>query len=226
MLLVYCGNNIQNSRKEYLDKIDEYKEKGYEIIHLASTDFEHVESAINAHSSLFNDQLIFTGDNILKYKMLKKNVLSYLKEHSHVSFIFWEEFITGKDISKTLKQVQVIDVSLPGTIWKLLDSLVPGNAAFTLKLIRDVYESTDEYMILYMMQKHIKDLILVLDGESTRNVAPWQQSKLKSQASKWKRKNLESFFIKLHDVETQTKQGTMQYGILEAIDILITVYLQ
>jgi hypothetical protein len=231
MLTVYCGDNTIESRNKFLHHKKLLHEQGYECLTVAPDEIHNIDVYIHGSASLFSEKRAFFSENVLARKQARDALKSYIDD-AETQMIIWERSMDDRDIKKYLPKVLMKSSKLPINVWKLLDSLYPGNARNAIAMLREVVEVADENMLHYMIQRRIKDLILIQAGmHGKRSFAPWQISTLKAQAVRWgngnvSREKLDRMSAKLFDIELGVKTGELSYPIHKALDILFSFYLQ
>ena len=223
MITVICGDDVSASRKYLGELREKYLSDGYEVVAIPFGDVETLVSTIESTASLFSDERVFMVDNVLGKKAGRDRVNSV---DSGAPIVIWEEKLTEREIKFSMPKATIKSFSLPHNLWKLLDSVTTKNLINSQKLLAAVISDDSEGMILYMLQKRMKDLILAQENLSARKLQPWQVTRLKEQARRWDKARLKQMYGKLYEIEKGTKTGSLAYSVADSLDILFCFYLQ
>ncbi len=222
MLTIYCGDDIVTSRENYFNCRERFIEKGSEIINFNSQSLGEVISG-SFNTSLFMDNLVFFGENLFS---LKKNRDKLLKATTDIDLVVWEEKYDPRDLKRQFSQAKLIISKLPDNLFTFLDSIIPGRKKSLLESHHRIDETIEPNMLLFMLQKRIKQLIFVSMGnESALKLASWQLSRLKTQSTYWDSQKLLLFYDKLFAIEKNNKTSYGHYSISQSLDILFCYYL-
>ena len=228
MLTIYCGNNTAESRKLFAQERRKCETSGIRPIDLPDMNVSILQQALNqaTSASLFQDSSALFLENCIGNKAIRSVIQEHIQQTSLGIFI-WEDGMADRDAKKYFPLASIRACMLPMTIWKFLDSIYPSNVAQVLRIHNELQGTVEGAFIMHMVIGRIKELILVLHalpGKSNR--APWQESKLKSQAKRWKEGHLMQFHKKLGEIAIGVKTGDIPYSTSQALDILFCFYLQ
>lgn len=231
MLTLYCGDNSVTSRAQFIDCKKRMMREGIECIDLPS-EVSSIRQHIYGSSSLFSTKQAFFAQNILS-KKISRDALKEIPSDPAVELIVWEEKMEERDLKRYFPKAKIVSSKLPTSIWKFLDNIYPGNPAALIRQQAQITTTVDENMLLYLLQRRVKDLILAtksLDGK--RKLASWQSGIMKAQAARWgsseteRLTKLHRMNDKLYAIEVGTKTSSLPYPIHKALDILFSFYLQ
>lgn len=228
MLTIICGEDSTASRDYYFDLKKKYSEN-YEIIEVDVNSLENINSWMGQSMSLFASKKVFFTQNINK-KLSRKlnlkinNVVGKLIKNKKIEVIDWEEEISSRML-KFPKGFLVKEFKPPENIFKLQDSLYPGNLKTFIFLMNQLVATVDENFIFIMLARHIRNLLLVKTDESNSKLQPWQLYKLKGQASKWDFKKLVNFYDAFHRLDITQKTSSSPYNLAKSLDILVSYFL-
>jgi len=229
MLTVICGEDSISSFNYFSGLKKEYRAKGYEVIDIDSADLENISLWMGDSRSLFAEKKIFFTQNVNK-KLSRKlnlkinNVVENLIKDKETEVISWEEDISLR-LLKFPKGVLIKEFKPTENIFKLQDSLYPGNLKNFIFMLNQLSRSVDENFIFVMITRHIKNLLLVKSESTGNNPQKWQIYKLKSLASKWQADKLINFYDSLHKIDLSQKTSTSPYSVKKSLDILACYYL-
>lgn len=196
------------------------------------SDAERIHQIIYGNASLFSDKVAYFCESVLS-KAPNRKLLKEAYADPHINLSIWEGALEQKDIKKYFPQAHIRAFQLPINLWKFLDALAPGHAPALIRNKNMVLQNVEEPMLLYMMQRRIKDLILVQKGvDGKRQLASWQKQNVYKQGLRWgttlksRLQNLHKMYNKLYDIEVGLKTGTLPYSVNQALDIVFSFYLQ
>ncbi|MFQ5452329.1 MAG: hypothetical protein ACE5DQ_02080 [Candidatus Paceibacterota bacterium] len=226
MLYIYCGTNITQSREEFVYLKKQYRDKGYDVLDIDELMLGELDDWLGDSGSLYAENRAFFAERILSKKKQRDALKKAINRKKDMQIVVWEDAMPERDIKRYFKKAVIKAHNLPTTIFKLLDSLYPPNLKSMTSQIEVLSDSIDENILLYMMQKRIKELIIVSSGETPGNAASWQISRLKRQAQRWRSDRLISLYDKLFQIERATKTGQAVYSIKQSLEILLIIYLR
>lgn len=225
MITIYCGNDISNSRRAFSTAREKMLVNGSEIKPITQNTLEEVLKSAISEQSLFINKFAYVAENILSKKKIRDIVLTY-ETNTNISLLIWEETMDPRSIKTYFKKSTIIVNDLPVSIWKLLDAIQPGRKIDVISSINSLSAIVDEHLMLYMIQKRIKELILIHKNfTGGKKMADWQMSKLKHQARNWQQDKLVALYTKLSAVEKAERVDSTPYSIIQALEILFCFYL-
>jgi DNA polymerase III delta subunit len=229
MLTIVCGEDSISSFNYYSSLKQSYLEKEYEITNISSADLDNITSWMGESQSLFASKQVFFTQNVNKKLSKKLNlkinkVIEDLIKNKKIELFSWEEE-TSLRFLKFPKGAVIKEFKPSESIFKLQDSLFPGNLKGFLELLFRLEKSVDENFIFIMLIRHLRNLILVKTNQSDTKLQKWQIYKLKNQAAKWDADNLINFYNSLYKIEVNQKTSTNPYSVKKSIDILACYYL-
>ncbi|HLD26660.1 MAG TPA: hypothetical protein VJB63_01765 [Patescibacteria group bacterium] len=226
MLHIILGDDSRASRQRYIQLKDEYKKKEYDIVPLDSSSLLKMDQWLYQSIGLFASKKAFFGENLLSRKELRELLKKYDTKSTDINIFIWEELLEDRVVKYYFKNAHLSLSKLPQTIFKLLDTLYPSNKQQALTLLGVLSKNINEHMILVMMQKRIRELIVVQAGiKSEKKLASWQVARLKTQAGKWDEKKISSLYEALYRVEVLSKTSANYYSVKKALDIVLFYFL-
>ena len=141
-----------------------------------------------------------------------------------IEAVTWEEEISSREL-KFPKGPLVKEFKPSQNIFKLQDSLYPGNLKNFLLIINELSASVDENFIFIMLLRHLRNLLLIKSGTVSSRLQPWQVAKLKSQAAHWQIDKLANFYDSFHKIDVSQKTSANPYSLKKSLDILSVYYL-
>ncbi len=226
MIHIILGDDVSESRNEFVKLKEDYKNKGYEISLLNESNILELDKWLYQSQRLFSEKKVFFGENLLSKKEFREILKKYDTKAQETDFILWEEKLEGRIVKFIFQNAKIHQSKLPYNIFKFLDSVYPANLEVTINYLNQIFGDVDENIILYMLQKRLRDLILIKNNLKTeKKLAEWQIYKLKSQAEKWMGDKLVTFYDALYRIEVRTKTSSGYYSIKKSLDILFCYYL-
>lgn len=224
MIKILHGDNVAASRISLSNLIDQAKKTSKEIVYLDGTkaDLGNIRQAMEA-SSLFADNKLVVIENLLSglKSARKQKIEDYLsKTDTPVSLILWEE----KELSKTklLPNADSQIFKLDQIMFRFLDSIVPNNTITLLILLRALKENEASELILFMIIRQVRLLLIAKDlGSEGLVLAPWQKSKILSQASKFDLEKLKQLYAELLEIDYSQKTGGDAFPLSSRLDLLV-----
>lgn len=225
-MVILHGENIVKSRTELIKMIQTAKEKRKETITLSGEkiDLTTLIQALESRS-LFGLEKLVVIENLLQIKgRLRQEILTCLAKHDQQNNLVWWE---GKSISpgilKKFSKAKVFNFKISPIIFKFLDSLKPDNASYSLVLLKESLKKDDPEMVFYMLTRQIRLLIQAKDKKADQilKMAPWQKTKLISQANKFALNQLLSLHKQLTKIDYQQKTGQDPYPLSSRLDLFI-----
>lgn len=226
MIQIILGDHAGESRKEFIKLKEDYKNKNYEIIPLNETVIFELDKWLFQANALFSLKKVFFGENLLSKKEHREIFKKYDVKEKEINFVFWEEKVEERAAKYYFKYAKINSSKLPFNIFKFLDSVYPSNLSSAVSFLNQIAENINENIILYMLQKRIRELILIKNNlKPEKKLADWQLYKLKSQVQKWENNKLTAFYDSLYRIEVFSKTSVNYYSVKKALDILLCYYL-
>ncbi|MCX7956029.1 MAG: hypothetical protein N2593_02925 [Patescibacteria group bacterium] len=228
MLIVICGEDSISAFNYYSLLKKNYKEKNYEIFEINANEIENID-IINQSSMLFSSKKIFFTKDLNK-KISKKinlkinKIVEDIIKEKNIEVIDYEEEIQGRML-KFSKNVIIKEFKPSENIFKLQESIYPGNLKNFIRILNKVSESSDEYFIFNMIVKHIRNLILTKEKIFDKKLKSWQIAKLTTQLLKWDKEKLISFYQGLYKIDLQQKTSSTPYSVKKSLEVLSCYYL-
>lgn len=226
MIHVILGDDLGESRNEFVRLKEEYKGKGYEISSLEGGNILELDKWLYQTNTLFSSKKVFFGENLLLQKENRNLLKKYDSSKKEIDFILWEEELEGRMAKFIFKYAKIHSFKLPYNIFKFLDSAYPSNLKEVINYLNQISNNIEENIILFMLERRIRDLILIKNNlKPEKKLAEWQIFKLKSQTKRWIGDQLVSFYDSLYRIEVGTKTSSGYYSIKKSLDILFCYYL-
>ena len=139
----------------------------------------------------------------------KDKIRDYLSVNTPAGIVVWE----AKDVSSQLKTYPVASVrkfELPKYVFQFLDS-------FSLPALRSALSTTAPELVFSLLSGHLHKLIMVKDGIGS--FPSWQQSKLRSLASRFTLGLLLKMNEELLTIDLKQKTSSAPYSLSAALEL-------
>ena len=227
MLTIICGEDTIASRNYFVSLKKDFLAKGFEIRGIKFEEIKEISRWLADSPTLFSQKKVFFSENLnKKIKKDSKNILAELQKidkMDNVELIDWES-VSLRELKFT-RLGKTKEFKPDQSIFKLLDSLYPGNKSNFITLLERLTQDLDENFVFIMLTRYVRNLILVKDGANPAKMQSWQIYKLKSQAKHWKIENLVNFYEALFKIEIGLKTSSNPFSVKESLDILACHFL-
>ncbi len=197
-IIVLHGDDTIRSYERLIKFTDEAKKRGWDVL---DYDYDSI-----SNQSLFDSVRFY----ILKdYSKLNKKTLEKIQNLSGNLIVYHKNLLTAT-ILKSINPSKVEKYELPKLLWNFLDT-------FSLKSFQEVIKTEPVEMVLWWMTQRFKELYWVKEGKP--DYPSWRLGKLKSQASKFSIKKLETIISELSELDFKSKTGNS--NLKESLDLLI-----
>jgi len=217
MIKILHGENIAQSRKRLMEIVREAKNSGWEIVYLdgGKVSLTDIRSALES-SSLFGKTKLVVLENLKDPK-----IFDFLKNGKFDNnLVIWEKEEIKKDV---LPRAEKEIFRLPPLIFKFLESLAPGNARESLRMLTELEKEEEPEMIFHMLVRQFRYLILASDlGVSGLAGFPlWQQKKLLTQARLFSPEKLREIYGRLAEMDFSEKTSRDPLPFSSRLDLFI-----
>jgi len=207
-MIIIHGSNQVKAQEKLSSLIAEAQKKGLEIEKKEAKDLSSasLSQSLNSSSLFSSSRLIIINDLLsLPQSNNRKKLIEILKKAKTKNLIVFE----GKDVHpatiKSLSALQIFHFKEDLSIYKFLESLVPGKPKPALKILKEIVDSRQSLeKLFFMLIRHTRQLIQVKTSESLK-LAPWQLSKLKKQSSLFTTNQLIDLHQKLYKIDKRQK---------------------
>ncbi len=226
MLVLLHGDHIQASRKALTDRIAEYGGIDVRTLDGRLLDVSSLSQALTPLSFL-SDKPLVVVENLLTKTGKKSKNLSVLMDlileaAKTVDIIVWEGEEVGKTgLSLFGKDARVQLFKLPVSLFQFLDCMRPGGRKQALELFHLTLSSEPSELIFALLVKRVRQLLLVKKTGTFAGLAPWQLSRLTSQAGFFTIDQLRGLYRKFLDIEYRIKSGASALSLQRELELCI-----
>jgi len=228
MFTILHGDNQVASRQKLNELIKAQKSAGVEeIIRLdgAKIDQNQLVQEVAPTSLFGSNRLIIVEGLFSRPKSQQKKALLESLHRSLdnlPSLIVWEPKALTKTVLKNFTSVQIKEFKLTQTLFTFLDSLYPGNASESYRLLEKTRLHEADELIFFMLVRQIRLLIQVKD--KVAKLPPWQIQKLNRQANLFPFEKLIEVHHQLLEIDRSIKTGKTQLPLSAHLDLLLAKF--
>lgn len=227
MISLYYGDNYVLSRQRLNQHLDQLKTNQVDLVRLMGKNLslEALTQELESNS-LFNQEKALIIENLfsLPGAALRNSVINLIVKNHNQTILLWDKKPLTKTNLKPLTQVKTIkfnEFPLPLTVFKFLDSIIPGKGDTGLKYLHQSLQTNPIELVFYFLSRRISQLIQALDQPQTLKSSPWQKSKLVSQAKKFTLDQLIQLHHQLLQLDYLNKTGQTPFDLLTELDLLL-----
>lgn len=226
MITIIHGSDITKSRNFYIDTRQKFENP--DIFDGEKIDYNTLFQTLEGNSLFTNQRHVFIENFISKTKSNSnefKKIVEYLNSNKDYEIVFWEEKELTKAQAAAFKNASLQLFNYPQILFTFLDSIKPNNIS-SVKLFHDLQNTMETELIFYMLVRQFRLLLAVTSTGSqnideTKRLAPWQSSKLKSQAQYFGKEKLIKTYKGLYKIDYETKFGLTAFDLSRCLDIFL-----
>ena len=226
MLTIICGEDTVASRAHLQEEIETYRKNNYEILPISPEQLSEIPQEHSESLSLFGLKKAYIVENL--NKTLKRGssdrLLATLNALKDTHLLIWEDGVSKREL-KLQKVGSIKEFKAGENIFKLLDSCYPENLSAFVKMLDTLATPQNEMFLFIMLQRHMRNLVLVAMDKPPASLQAWQVGKLRGQSSRWNTNSLVDFYDKLIKLEIGLKTGSSSYSLKRSMEMLSCYYL-
>lgn len=225
MITILHGAHIESSRAELNRLIASGQSGDVRRVDGKSVDANTLTQAIES-SSLFGGGITIIIERLFAgLGRQAKKIAAYaaiLENAGDSTIILWEDKELTPGILKQFGPKTTVRLfKLPVLIFTFLDSIKPGSASSLLPLYERVVSGEAPELVFSMMAKRVRQLMAIADGQMPKELAPWQASRLTTQAKSFTMSELVTLYGKLSDAEYAVKSGASPFSLREQVELIL-----
>lgn len=210
MIYIFHGDDTFQSRKGLLGMLES---KNYQEVKLFAGQEITQEVLMN-----FTGRLFFTGrsaivlENLFSLLPTKiKLIIANLKkmENDIDFFIYEEKKLTPTRLSLLGENKKIFSFQIPATIFKLLDGIGILKYQNLVNLLQETLKSHPSELILFLLERRLREMLIIKSDPEELNLPAWQKSKLINQVKKINSEEIEGFYLELIETELKNKTGRL-----------------
>lgn len=225
MITVIHGDDITTSRNHFLEV--KKQKNGATLFTAEQINITDLAQVFEGGDLFEETKCIFIEELMTKKKKSKEldAILSYLNQQAKNHEIYlWEKKILTPASLKSLSSPVTKIFRLPQELFRFLDSLKPNNSRDVLRLFHSTLKTTDVEMVFFMLVRQFRLLLAIRENASideVQRLAPWQKSKLLTQAKSFPQTRLINTYIALHGMDRDAKTGRQGSSLTTNIDFFL-----
>lgn len=221
-IIVLHGDNVTAVYKRLETFKNEAKRRSWE------TRYIDMKSNIKEQVSitgLFEKNVLFILEDANR---LSKSDIKWLNDNTDSiegTLTLYSESILNKTFLNSFSNItKAEEYRLPVLIWKLLESIFPGNTRNCIKLFHEVIKEESPEFIFALISRHVRDLYWSNLENNNLPYPSWRISKLRSQARKFPDGKLKEIIKLLSEIDIKVKTG--KDNIADSLDFLFATQLE
>lgn len=224
MITIIHGDDIASSRKFFMDK------KGKSVLPvIKGEDLILLDIKQKIGAGLFEKtEPIFVEGFLGSSKPGKRldEISEYLRKSSKdIDIYFWEKKeLTKKQALQFGASAAVVTFKIPKNTFGFLDGIRPGNGKRNIELFHSALTGSSDDLLFFMLVRQFRLLLAVSAGaqiDEVKRLAPWQKSKLASQAKQFTSDQLRATYKRLYEIDLGQKTGGLPMPLTQTIDFLL-----
>ncbi len=210
MLTILHGDNIAASRNVLNSLISQAKKKQQRVIRITPDGFQIEDLIAVLGSGLFDQNKLIVIDEFQKFSLQQqKNIALQIKKNpsQHQQVVWASKKLPAKTLNLFPKKQDRL-FKPENTVFFFLDSLSPNNKQRSLALLNQTLKKENPGLVFHLLTGRIEDLIIVATGHQDQlTKAPWQKSRLITQAKNFSLSQLKTFLEQLILLDYRQKTG-------------------
>ena len=235
MISIFHGENTLASRNALNLEVDKFRREnpGGEIVRLNGdklTETELVEAVEAASFFSASRLVVIEGLLVRRPSREKQRLIDFLKGLSSkdspprtLLFLWESKGLTPAVVKQFSGKAILKEFKLTRSLFKLLDSLRPGNGRQMSQLMNETLKTDPAEVAMLMLGRRIAQLLVVKNGAAAglTGLADWQIRQLTGQAANWNEKQLLDFHRRLVEIDEAIKTGATPADLTGHLDILL-----
>lgn len=225
-MIILHGENLVLSRQRLTEKVASFQGEiiRFQGDQLTLTDLKQALES----SSLFGQDRLVVIENLFSQRpsQRKDELIAYCRQEKPDNLLLWErKTIDGRRL-RSFSQAKIEIFKLSPLIFKFLDSLNPENKKNSLLFFRQTLKQEAVELIFYLLCRRIRNLIIAADlgFPGLTSMAPWQKTRLVSQAKKFSLPRLLAAYQILLKIDTKQKTGQAAFSLTSQLDLWLTSF--
>ena len=222
MITVIHGDDTIASRNFFL--LEKQKYKNSILQDSKNLELSDLLQILESKNLFFEEKSIFIENFFSSKQLLSSKETIQAMENLKTDIFLYDSSELSKTQLAVFKNPRIKLFKLPQELFIFLDNIRPKNSQNVVYFHNALKNSTED-MIFYMVIRQFR-LLLALLGSGVGNIdevkrlAPWQRSKLSSQARLFSEESLKSIYKKLFEIDLAYKSGQIT-TITPSIDFLL-----
>lgn len=209
-MIIIHGEDIVSARNRLNELIEVAKNQGLGVKRLIAKDLDLTTATqVLEAATLFGETplIVIEGLFSLTKSKNKDSLLEFISRYQDRDLLLFEDKSLSPTALKLFAKAKPEEYKPAAIIFSFLDSLRPRAAARSLKLLEDLESARQPAELTFaMLVRQVRLLIQALEPSSLK-MAPWQKSKLVSQARAFGKENLLKLHADLYHLDKNLKIG-------------------
>lgn len=228
MITIVHGDDILSSRKYLVGEKEKAKNPlTFDGKTVTVTD---LAQALQGSMLFHNEKTIFVEDFFSRKKSKEQDtIVSHLqKTTSEHEIYLWE----GRDLTKAelllFSRATVRHFPLPKTIFAFLDGIKPNDRQQNIQRFHSTMTTLEPELVFFLLVRRIRLLLALVDPhdqnsaiEEEKRLAPWQQTRLRSQLRLFTKEKLLQIHKELFAIDLAQKTGATPLSLTQALDLFL-----
>lgn len=209
-MLIIHGEDIVSARNRLNELIEAAKDKGRDVKRLSAKDLDLTTATqVLEATTLFGDMplVVIEGPFSLTKSKNKDNLLEFISRYQDRDLLLFEDRALSPSALKPFTKAKLEGYKPAAIIFSFLDSLRPGGAAKSLKLLADLESARQPAELIFALLVRQIRLLIQASEPSRLKMTPWQKSKLVSQARAFGEEKLLKLLDRLYHLDKNIKTG-------------------
>lgn len=209
-MIIIHGEDIVSARNRLNELIEATKDKSRDVKRLIAKDLDLTTATqVLTAATLFGETplIVIEGLFSLTKSKNKDSLLEFISRYQDRNLLLFEDRALSPAALKPFAKAKPEEYKPAAIIFSFLDSLRPGGGAKSLKLLTNL-ETTRQpaELIFALLVRQVRLLIQALEPNRLK-MAPWQKSKLISQARAFGEEGLLKLHADLYHLDKNIKTG-------------------
>jgi len=219
-ITVLYGEDIVASRARFGKIIDGVKKRGWDVVHINQK--ESLRDQLSSQMLIDSGSLYVIEDG----GKIEERDWEWMKDANlDLNLLIWQKGALVPCLKKNLpKETRYEVFEMPKLIFKLCETVWPGNVNVAIKLFHKVIETENVEFILAMLARHLRELWIVKNDPKNTNYLDWKRSKLKALSGKYEEWELKKVINELAKADIDAKTGGID--LVTSLDLILLTHLK
>jgi len=209
-MIIIHGEDTVSARNRLNDLIETAQAKGLGLKRLTAKDLDLTTATqVLEAATLFGETplIVIEGLFSLTKSKNKDNLISFISGYQDREIILFEDKTVSPTTLKPFPKAKAHEHKPAAIIFTFLDSLRPGAAAKSLKLLGDLESARQPAELIFAMLIRQVRLLIQAGQPANLKIAPWQKSRLTAQARLFGEERLLKLHGRLYHLDKDLKTG-------------------
>jgi len=209
MIYLFCGDDNFKSRQAFNVRLKKYQK----LFRLQTNEIDD-EILLSFNQGLFDQEakkaVVIENFFSIKGRRLKTIAQKLTEIQKDNDVLIWEpKAVTPAKIKLLGQDCQVSTFKIPPNIFYFLDEFGSKNKAGVVKKLHLALKTHPPELIIYLLEKRLKDLLMAKVDPNLLRMAPWQRGKIVNQVKNLDLEQIRKMYLKLIDIDYRNKTGQL-----------------